>query len=308
MPELPEVETVVRVQGPRMRGRTITRVEFRWPRQAQPSVAEVATGLEGATIVAVRRRAKFIVAELRRDGRAAGWMLIHLRMSGRLTWADEPMHAPSDEPASKPAGESTDESTDESTVEPSHTRVLFEFSDGARLCFCDARKFGRVFFLHDLETIESTCGVEPLERAFTAARLAALLMERRQRLKPFLLDQRRVAGLGNIYADEALFRAGLHPLRTTDSLRVAEIDALHASIRSVLREAIRNNGTSFDWIYPEGRMQEFLRVYGRGGKPCRVCGREIRAIRVGQRGTHFCPGCQPPPRAARRRTTRRTGA
>lgn len=283
MPELPEVETVVRTHRVRLRDRVIRRVEFRWPRQAQPGVAEVTEGVVGARVADVRRRAKFIVMELRRGDDSAGWLLIHLKMSGRLAWG-----APGAE-------------------EPRHARVVFEFTDGERLFFCDARKFGRVLFRRDVGDLEIGLGVEPLDRGFTPTRLAALLAPRRQRLKSFLLDQRRIAGLGNIYTDEALFRARLHPLRSAHTLKRDEIDSLHAAIRDVLREAIRQNGTSIDWIYPEGRMQDSLRVYGRGGEACRDCGRTILAIRVGQRGTHFCPSCQPPPRGAGR-TRRRPGA
>lgn len=283
MPELPEVETVVRMHRAKLLGRTVAGVEFRWSRQAQPSPAAVAERLVGASIADVRRRAKFIVFELRRDAAAAGYLLIHLKMSGRLEWGGE------------------------DTPEPRHARVMFELGRGDRLYFCDARKFGRVTFREEIAGLDSELGAEPLAEDFTAVRLAELLATRRQRLKPFLLDQRRIAGLGNIYTDEALFRARLHPLRSAHTLRAGEIRALHGAIRTVLREGIRNKGTSIDWIYPEGRMQDFLRVYGRTGLPCRVCGRAIRAIRVAQRGTHYCPSCQRAPRSAER-TTPRTGA
>lgn len=283
MPELPEVETVVRMHRAKLLGRTFAGVEFRWSRQAQPSPVAVAAGLAGAVIADVRRRAKFIVFELRRNAAAAGYLLVHLKMSGRLEWGGD--HAP----------------------EPPNARVVFELDRGDRLYFCDARKFGRVIFRDEIAALDSELGLEPLAEDFTAGRLSELLAARRQRLKPFLLDQRRIAGLGNIYTDEALFRARLHPLRPANTLRTGEIGALHAAIRAVLREAIRNNGTSIDWIYPEGRMQDLLRVYGRAGLPCPVCGRAIRAIRVGQRGTHFCPSCQRPPRSVKR-TIPRTGA
>ena len=137
-------------------------------------------------------------------------------------------------------------------------------------------------------------GVEPLARGFTVARLKRELDGRARQLKPLLLDQSVIAGLGNIYADESLFRAGLHPLLRSNRLGEAKIAALHEAIRHVLRKAIRYCGTSFDRAYLGGSMQNQLMVYGRAGEPCRVCGTPIAAIRVAQRGTHICPKCQPP--------------
>lgn len=144
-----------------------------------------------------------------------------------------------------------------------------------------------------MSTIDADLGIEPLGDDFTIAAFSEALNGRRRLLKPLLLDQRIIAGIGNIYADEALFTAGLHPLRKAHRLKANEIAALHAAIVHVLTLGIKHNGTMIDWIYPEGRMQNHLQVYGRTGEPCNRCGEPITALRVGQRGTHICPTCQP---------------
>jgi formamidopyrimidine-DNA glycosylase len=264
MPELPEVHTIVRTMRPRLVGRRIVEFEARWPRQVRPDVPSVRDGIVGCTIRNLTRRGKFIVFHLH-DG---GFLLVHLRMSGRLEW-------------SQPR-----------TAEPPHVRAAWGLEDGNRLLLCDARKFGRILYTRDLSDVTGRLGVEPLSSTFTPRRLARLLHTRARQLKPLLLDQSVIAGLGNIYTDEALFCAGLHPATRSDRLSTAQITALHGAIRQVLRTAIRRNGTSFDWIYPGGRMQDHLRVYGRAGEPCRRCGATIRTLRIAQRGTHFCPRCQ----------------
>lgn len=264
MPELPEVETIVRQCRPRLVGRRIAAFSSAWPKGCRPSVAHVRRNIVGRLVHAVSRRGKFIVLELE-DG---GHLLIHLRMSGRFEWLDG------------------------GNGRPRHVRAAWGLDDGNRLLFCDARKFGRVTYTRDLAGATADLGPEPLERCFTAARLGQLLRHRRRQLKPLLLDQTVIAGLGNIYTDEALFRAGLHPLTRSDTLRPAQIRRLHQAIRSVLRLAIRNHGTTLDWIYPGGWMQRRLMVYGRTGEPCRRCRTAIVALRVAQRGTHICPKCQ----------------
>jgi formamidopyrimidine-DNA glycosylase len=207
-------------------------------------------------------------------------LLVHLRMSGRFEWLVD--HEPA----------------------PRHVRSTWEFDDGSRLLFCDARKFGRVTYTRDLDAETAGLGPEPLNRGFTAGVLGDLLRRRKRQLKPLLLDQTVIAGLGNIYTDEALFRAGLHPARRSDGLSDEQVRRLHAAIRQVLRLAIRNHGTSIDWIYPGGWMQERLLVYGRTGESCRTCGTPIVALRVAQRGTHVCPRCQPRPRTSGHRGRR----
>lgn len=264
MPELPEVETTVRLFRDGLTGRRIVDFRSLWPRQVTPAAKTATRELRGKTIERVWRRAKFIVCDLA----PRGHLLIHLRMSGRLEWMDG------------------------RTSAPPHTRAVFSLEDNRALLFVDARKFGRIIVSNDLERVTRNLGVEPLSREFTAARLTELLSRRARRLKPFLLDQSVIAGLGNIYTDEALFEARLHPLSRADRLDKEHVSALHGAIRSVLREGIRRHGASIDWIYPGGEMQDHFRVYGRGGEACHACNTAIQSTRVGQRGTSFCPSCQ----------------
>ncbi len=265
MPELPEVETIVRTYRPRLEGRIIRAFESSWPRRVAPSVAVVRRRTVGRRITRLHRRAKYIVFDLE----AGGHLLVHLRMSGRFEWA-----------ADNPDADR-------------HTRAIWTLDGDDALWFVDARKFGRIEWTADLAAATAHLGIEPLSRGFTVARLTSLLRGRARQLKPLLLDQSLIAGLGNIYVDESLFRSGLHPLRSADSLNADERAALHEAIRHVLRKAIRRHGTSIDWIYPDGEMQDELTAYGRTGLPCVRCRTPIESLRVGQRGTHICPRCQP---------------
>lgn len=268
MPELPEVETIVRNYRPRLEGRRITRFVSRWAKQAEPSVAAVRRGIVGKRIGRLWRRAKFIVANLE-GGRRPAHLLIHLRMSGRFEWADDRGR------------------------EHRHIRAFFELDDGNRLLLCDARKFGKIIYTTDFEAATRHLGVEPLGRSFTAAAFEKCLRGRARQLKPLLLEQSIVAGLGNIYVDEALFLARLHPATRSDQLTTEQIRALRTAIRTILRQAIRRRGTSFDAVYPGGGMKRYLKVYGRTGLPCKRCQTPIEALRIAQRGTHICPKCQP---------------
>lgn len=281
MPELPEVETTVRLLRPGLEGRTILDARVDWPRSVGPDgEASFRAGVVGARIVALGRRAKYVVARLEREGRPAGALLVHLRMSGRLyvEARDE-----------SPAGE--------------WVRVSLPLDRGV-LRFLDVRKFGRITFHQDPEAALAHLGPEPLTEEFTADALHRLLRARRRVLKPLLLDQTFVAGLGNIYVDESLHRARLHPLRRSDRVDRAASARLHAEIRATLEEAIEREGSSFDTFYrtPEGQpgsYQHQFQVYGRAGRPCLTCGREIVRLVVAQRGTHLCTRCQPAPRARR---------
>lgn len=183
-----------------------------------------------------------------------------------------------------------------------YVRASLALDDGRSLFFVDVRKFGRLEFLEELAPGFASLGPEPLGEEFTSLWLSCALRARRRALKPLLLDQGFIAGLGNIYVDEALHRAKLHPLRRSDRVSTRSADRLHAEIRSTLEEAIEREGSSFDRFYltPEGRpgsyQHQFL-VYGRAGEPCRSCGSTVQRIVVGQRGTHLCPKCQRRPRA-----------
>ncbi|MBN1180295.1 MAG: bifunctional DNA-formamidopyrimidine glycosylase/DNA-(apurinic or apyrimidinic site) lyase [Anaerolineae bacterium] len=272
MPELPEVETVARGLRDTLVGRTFKSVGVRWARTvAAPALEAFAARLTGRRVVDVGRRGKWLFIALD-DGE---YLLVHLRMSGRLQV--------------EAAG----------AAEDPHLRVLFRLDDGRQLRFSDQRKFGRMVLVADPAQVVGDLGPEPLEPDFTPEWLAEALGRRRGRLKPLLLDQRFVAGLGNIYTDEALWRARLHPLRLAHTLDEDEARRLHQAIRGVLEEAIANQGTTLEdagYVGVNGMPGEFaarLAVYGRVGEPCPRCGVPVEKMTVGQRGTSFCPRCQP---------------
>lgn len=275
MPELPEVETVARLLRPKLVGRSIRSGEVLWSRTiAAPRANEFVSKLVGARCVRVWRRAKFVVVDLSRRGAPAGHLVCHLRMTGRLQV--------------ERAGISTGP----------HLRVRLALDDRSELTFDDVRKFGRMWFVESLDELFRELGPEPLDASFDVDRFHASLEARSRRLKPLLLDQSFVAGLGNIYVDESLFRARLHPLCNSARIDRAAAARLHAAIREVLTAAIAREGSSFDTFYrtPEGKpggFQDEFRVYDREGEPCVVCGTPIVKTFVGQRGTHFCRRCQP---------------
>lgn len=278
MPELPEVEYVARQLRRELVGQRFAEVRVLWPRSvAGMEPPDFEARLVGRAVVEIGRRAKFLLLGLD-DGQV---VVIHRRMSGNLVFL------PLDDP-------------------DRHARVEFRLEDGRRLVFSDPRKFGRLLLARseELPALFARLGPEPLEAAFTPAVLAERLAGRRGALKALLLDQSIVAGLGNIYADESLFRAGIHPLRAGDSLSGEEIARLHAGIQGALLTGIEHGGTSFDRhrdLYNEaGSNLEHVEVYRHTGEPCPRCGTPIARITVAQRGTHFCPRCQPvaPVRAA----------
>jgi formamidopyrimidine-DNA glycosylase len=270
MPELPEVETIRAELAPRLTGRLLARVEILDPRLTRPvDLFEVAEELEGDRIVAVERRGKYLVLRLE-SGLA---LLVHLRMTGGFAF----------EPTT-------------------HERAVVELDDGTRLVYRDIRRFGTWLVLEDAELepyLAAKHGPEPLGPRFTSDWLTARLATRRAAVKAVLLDQRVVAGLGNIYADEALWRARVNPLRPAASLTRDEVGRLHRAIRAALRAGIERQGSTLrDYARPDGSagsMQEEFRVYGRDGLPCPRCGTPIAKARVGGRGTWFCPRCQPLP-------------
>jgi formamidopyrimidine-DNA glycosylase len=288
MPELPEVETVARDLRPRIVGATISRAWVGWPRTLRTGdAATLEAAIVGRRVEAVGRRAKLVVIEL--SGGAA--LTIHLKMTGQLFVV--------------PA---------ETTLDP-YVRLAIGLEDGRELRFRDIRKFGRVgVHLRDGSTGElvdeagglatfAGFGPEPLDPAFTVAAFRHRIRARRGRLKPLLLDQSFLAGIGNIYADEALWAARLHPLRSAGTLRPADEGRLFRAIREILTEAVARRGSSIDdYTAPDGdgEMQERLQVYQRTGEPCPRCGRPIRRIVIGARSTHFCSWCQRLPAADRK--------
>lgn len=270
MPELPEVETTVRALREPLLGETITGVRNYWPRHvATPSPEALRERIAGQRIEAIDRRGKYLIFTLT----GGETLIIHLRMTGHLSVvaADEPM-AP-------------------------HTHTIFTLASGRELRFRNPRKFGRVYLVRDPEEVLGKLGPEPLDPAFTVERMEERLARRTKQLKGLLLDQTFIAGVGNIYADEALFYAGLHPLRRADSLRDEEIEGLHAALQEVLRTGIEREGASIDrYVKPDGSrgtMQDVVAVYQRTGEACYRCHTAIERIVVTGRSTHFCPTCQP---------------
>jgi formamidopyrimidine-DNA glycosylase len=265
MPELPEVETIVRWLRPLLTGKTVVTAELLWRRTlAAPSPQAFLETLPGHTIDGLSRRAKFLHVLLNPPAS----LLFHLRMSGDLR-LESPGYV---------AGQ--------------HDRLLLHLSDGLVLVFHDPRKFGRVWLTDNPAPLLASLGPEPLSEAFTPDWLYQALHQHRRRLKPLLLDQTFLAGLGNIYADEALHRSRLHPLRLSHTITTTEARRLHTAIRQVLQEGIRLNGASIDNVYRHGSFQTRFRVYGRAGKPCLSCGTPIVRLTIGQRSAHFCPVCQ----------------
>ena len=270
MPELPEVETIARNLGagkgnvPSLVGMTVTGAEVFWPRTiAEPDAKAFVTLISGQQIKAVSRRAKYLVFTLSDDV-----LLVHLRMSGDL------IVCPAGEPCAR------------------HVRMRLMLDQDWQLDFNNPRKFGRVWLLDDPAAVFARLGPEPFDPALTPDVFYSLLSRRKRQIKPLLLDQEFIAGLGNIYTDEALNLAGIHPLTRADQISASRAALLLDSIRRVLEEGIRRNGASIDWVYQGGDFQNYFRVYQRTGEPCPECGTPVERIVVGQRGTHLCPRCQ----------------
>jgi formamidopyrimidine-DNA glycosylase len=274
MPELPEVETVRARLEPKLVRRRLERVEIYDGRLTRPfDPAEVAAELHGERVVALDRRGKYLVVRFE-SGRV---LLIHLRMTGQL------LHANGGSPSADDA----------------HLRAVVRLDDGSDVIYRDVRRFGTWLLVEPGELdpyLDARVGGEPLGPDFTAKRLSEALAGRRAPVKAVLLDQRRLAGVGNIYADEALWRARIHPLRPAEELSDGEVRALHRGIRSALKAGIARQGATLStYRTPDGsrgRMQHEFKVYGRLDQPCERCGTPIEKIRAAGRGTWFCPECQ----------------
>ncbi len=278
MPELPEVETIRRQLAPHLEGRTIESVQIldaRWTRPAAPGPVEAE--LKRARVERVGRSGKYLVWSLSGDRH----LLVHLRMTGALLF--------------DPVGE------------PAHTRVRFELDGGHRLAYVDPRRFGTGHLLHGAAArdayLEARIGIEPFTEEFTAAYLRAVARGRIAPVKSFVLDQRRIAGVGNIYADEALFRAGIHPLRPAGRLTGPQWARLRDAIEEALMAGIDAKGASIDDFRhvdgARGSFQDRFLIHRRAGEPCIRCGGTVRKIVVGGRGTYVCERCQPRPRKRR---------
>ena len=287
MPELPEVETVARAlregtgpSNPPLIGRTICQVRVLWPREVSGmSKRTFERRVVGRCITSVSRYGKYLILGLMtddegeiKDGRPSSvvrrpsFLLIHLKMSGRLNVVPQ------------------------AEAFTPHARVVLLLDQGWALRFDDARKFGRVYLVDQVSAVTGKLGPDAL--SITADEFVSRLLGKRGALKPILLDQTFIAGVGNIYADEALFAARLHPKRLANTLTAGDALRLHTAIRQALLDGIAANGASFDWVYPGGSYQHQFKVYGKTGEACESCGRPISRILVGQRSTHFCADCQ----------------
>ena len=274
MPELPEVQTIVNdLKTAGLEGTTIKGAKVFWTRTiAEPSAKMFCNRIRGKSVSAIRRRGKFIVFDFENGDN----LLIHLRMSGRL-------HLVSDDLPRK-----------------KHEHVILSLADGRQLRFHDSRKFGRLYLTSDAEKILNRLGPEPLATGYTQKIFARSLSPRKRMLKPLLLDQTFIAGLGNIYVDEALWESKVHPRRIAASLTESEIRALYRAIPRVLKRGLKNLGTSlgtgktnfYSIAKHQGRNRDELKVFRRTDLPCPRCQTKIQRIIVGQRSTHICPKCQ----------------
>lgn len=275
MPEMPEVETVRRSLEPHLTDKQITQVEILLPRQIkwpeQPEAFE--SRILQQRIVGLARVGKYLLLQLGNEVS----LVFHLRMTGQLVYV---------------AAEADDNTH--------HNRLVLHLDDGARLIFSDTRTFGTMYAMkpEELQLIKGMAemGPEPLSEQFTAEYLRQAVAGKKTRIKSFLLDQNKIGGLGNIYVDEAMFLAGIHPMRLAGSLSYEEIEKLHGAVNKVIADGIADGGTTFrdyrDGNGEKGSHQEHLYVYARDGQPCRLCGTVIEKSKVGGRGTRYCPRCQ----------------
>jgi len=276
MPELPEVETIIRrlkngtTDLPPLPGNIIQTVEVTWDRTiAEPDPLTFKENLIGKEIVDACRRGKYLHFPLDK-----GHLIAHLRMSGDMRM------------------EKCCSSDGVSVPPEKHDRVILSFTTGYRLAFNNIRKFGRMWYVEDPQSVFHDLGIEPLSSEFTVESLYGILRTYSRQIKPLLMDQRLIAGMGNIYTDESLFNAKIHPLRKADSLSFKEAESLYHSIRNILYEGIQQFGASLDWVYRGGQFQHAFKVYQREGKACYECGSTIEKTYIGQRASHFCPHCQ----------------
>ncbi|ORT99774.1 Formamidopyrimidine-DNA glycosylase [Anaerovibrio sp. JC8] len=275
MPEMPELETIKRSLEPHIKGRKITDVELLLSRQIKfPSPEEFVSRIKGQVISELLRRGKYLILKLN-NGIS---LVIHLRMSGQACYC-----GPND-------------------PDRRHSRIIFHLDDDARFIFADTRTLGTIYAMTDEELPQigglAELGPEPLSDEFTLEYLKNILSRKKGKIKSFLLKQNYIAGLGNIYVDECLFLAGINPLRTPDSVTGTEAKKLYASINKVIEDGINDGGTTFrdyrDGTGGKGSHQDNLYAYGRAGQPCRKCGTIMEKLKVGGRGTVYCPKCQLP--------------
>jgi len=285
MPELPEVETIRRDLEKKILNKTILTVKVNLKRTVKNNVKDFLSCLTNNQFTKIERRGKLMIFQLKKNKK---FLLIHLRMTGQLIYKNN---------LKTIAGGHSD-NTSIKVLPNNWTRVEFSFKNGGRLFFNDMRTFGFLKLVDrtELEIIKSKFGWEPFGSDFKIKKFKEVIKSRKRNIKAFLLDQKYIAGLGNIYVDEVLFRAGVRPTRKTDKLKIVEIEKIFKSIRPILRKAIKMRGTTFnDYVDSDGNkggMSEKLQVFGRNGKACRKCGKVIQKEKIVGRGSHFCVKCQ----------------
>ena len=293
MPEMPEVETIRGDLSRHILNRGIVSLNIIFNKTAHNSAAFFKKSLLGRSFQAVGRRGKLLIFDIK----GGDFLLVHLKMTGQLIYVG---------PSGRAAGGHSPKAGRQSFLETiggelpnRHTRIWLEFKDGGRLYFNDLRKFGYWKIVDEAERdkiLKTAYGPEPLTKEFTAAGLITIARGRKIKVKALLLDQKKIAGLGNIYVDEALWEAGIRPDRLAGTLKPAEIKKLWQAINKIIAKAIKYRGTTFsDYVDSSGRkgnFSSFLRVYGRAGGRCRRCGAVIKKEKIAGRGTHYCPNCQ----------------
>ncbi len=279
MPELPEVETILRrlrdgtPESAPVPGRVIESAEVYWQKIVeQPGASQFQADLREKTITGVQRRGKYLHFPL-----SEGHLIAHLRMSGDMRM------------------ERRTDSNGKPLAQGSFDQVVINFQPAWRMVLSSIRKFSRVWYVLDPQTVLGKLGPEPLGPDLDPQKLEHMLQSRHRQIKPLLMDQTFIAGLGNIYADEILFTARVHPLRFSDSITAVEAKALYQAMQAVLTQAIEKLGSSLDWMYRGGEFQNYFKVHRREGEACPNCGSPVQKITVGQRSTYFCPSCQKNP-------------
>jgi len=279
MPELPEVETIMRrlrdgtPESAPVPGRVIESAEVHWQKIVeQPDASQFQAALRKKTITGVQRRGKFIHFPL-----SEGHLIAHLRMSGDMRM------------------EKRTDGNGKPLALAAFDQVVINFQSDWRMVLSSIRKFSRAWYVLDPQAVLGKLGPEPLGPDLTPQKLEHMLQSRRRQIKPLLMDQTFIAGLGTIYADEILFTARVHPLRLSDSITAGEAKALYQAMQAVLTQSIEKLGASLDWMYRGGEFQNYFKVHQREGEACPNCGSPVRKITVGQRSTYFCPSCQKAP-------------
>jgi len=284
MPELPEVETIKLDLQKLLKGKTIKSVDINLPKQIVGSVSRFKKQVQNSKVQDVKRRAKTLIIDLNNQN----YLIFHLKMTGQLIYKGLKGYTGGGHPIQQNLQD----------LPNKYSHVIFNFSDGSRLFFNDTRQFGWVKLVSDkeLEVENSKFGPEPLDKNFTFSKFKELFVNKKQALKPLLMDPKFIAGIGNIYAQEACFCAGILPTRPANQINIQELKKLYSNIRKILKLAITKKGTSsndyIDAFGRQGSMQNFLKVYNRAGEKCFKCKSTIKLIRQAQRTTCYCEKCQ----------------